>query len=154
MQPTTKKRLSKRPKIEDQPKADDSFVNVFIELYAERSDVPQAQQAEARNTLDELLDRAVGAAKSASLAGAKLPRRTFISATVPVSLLDELEQHPAVSFVHPADPLKLDAPPVGHATPGGEQGDRRRGDIRPWQWRAHRHHRRRRIRFRTPGLSR
>jgi subtilisin family serine protease len=116
MQPTTKKRLSKRPKIEDQPKADDSFVNVFIELYAERSDVPQAQQAAARNTLDELLDRAVGAAKSAALAGAKLPRRTFISATIPVSLLDELEQHPAVSFVHPADPLKLDAPPVGHAT--------------------------------------
>jgi len=112
----TKRKLSKRPKIEDQPKADDSFVNVLVELFSERSDIPQEEQAAARDTLDRLLDRAVGAAKYASLPGAKVPRRTFISATVPVSLLGEIGQHPAVSFVHPSDPLKLDAPPVSRAS--------------------------------------
>ena len=110
------RKLAKRPKIEEQPKADESFVNVFVELYGERSDVPRKEQSAARASLDRLLDAGVAAAKQASLAGAKVPRRTFISATVPVSLLDELEQHPAVSFVHPSDPLKLDAPPASRAT--------------------------------------
>jgi subtilisin family serine protease len=115
VEPSAKRKLAKRPKIDDQPKADDSFVNVFVELYSERSDVPQEEQAADRKSLDALLDRALAAAKRASLPGAKLPRRTFISATVPVSWLDDLEQHPAVSFVHPSDPLKLDAPPTSHA---------------------------------------
>ena len=116
VQAPAKRKLAKRPKIEDQPKADRSFVNVFVELSAERSDVPAKEQAAARRTLDALLDRGVAEARRASLAAAKVPRRTFISATVPVSLLDELEQHPAVAFVHPADPLKLDAPPARHAS--------------------------------------
>ena len=115
VQSSTTRKFSKRPKLEDQPKADESFLNVFIELYPDRSDVPQTAQAAARNSLDDLLDQATTAARRAGLPGAKLPRRTFISATVPVSMLDQLAEHPSVSFVHPSDPLKLDSPPTSPA---------------------------------------
>ncbi len=111
-----KRKLGRRPKFEEQPRADASFVNVLIELYSERSDVPPDVQSKERKHLDAILDRAVASAKRASLAAAKLPRRTFISATVPVSMLEDLQEHPAVSFVHPSDPLKLDAPPATHAS--------------------------------------
>ncbi len=113
--PKTRK-LTRRLKIDEQPKAEQAFVNVLVELSSERSDVPLAAQGKQRKTLDKLLERGVSAAKRAALAGAMLPRRTFISATVPVSMLDELKDLPAVSFVHPSDPLKLDAPPASHAT--------------------------------------
>jgi hypothetical protein len=116
VQAPVKQKLARRAKIEEQPKADESFVNVLVELSSERSDVPRTQQAAERQTLETLLDQGVAAARRVAMPAAKLPRRTLISATVPVSLLDELQQHPAVSFVHPSDPLKLDAPPAAHAS--------------------------------------
>lgn len=111
-----RKRLPKRGKIADQPKAEQSYVNVFIELYAERSGVSRDEQTAAVKRLDETLRGALNQADLQRLAGAVRYRRNFVAATVPVSLLDALEREPAVAFVHPADPLKLDAPPVGRAT--------------------------------------
>lgn len=108
--PATRELLP-RAKLPDQEKASDSFVNVFVELSSERSDTPPEEQRAAKGALDAILNDAAASARNADLAGAKLPRRTFISATVPVSLLEELATHPAVSFVHPSDPLKFDAPP-------------------------------------------
>lgn len=105
-------RLPKRARIEDRPRADESFINVIVELHPERPAAPAADRAAHRESLDSLLDAAAAAARQASIAGAKVPRRTFVSATVPVSLLDKLQDHPAVSFVHPSDALKLDAPPA------------------------------------------
>ena len=116
VEPPTTRKLSRRPKIEDQPQADEAFVNVFVELNPERSDEPADEQAAARRSLDALLESAVADAKRAGLPAAKLPRQGVVSVTVPVSRLSELEAHPSVSFVHPADPLKLDVPASSRAS--------------------------------------
>ena len=125
-----KRKLGRRPKFEEQPRADASFVNVLVELCSERSDVPPDVQSKERKHLDAILDPAVASAKRASLAAAKLPG-AFVSATVPVSKLEDLQEHPAVSFVHPSDPLKLDAPPAPPQTASQERrrsATRRRAD--------------------------
>ena len=108
----SKWKLPRRARIQDRPSADESFVNVLVELHPERSDMSKSDYAAQRASLDALLEEGMTAVRQAAIAGAKVPRRTFVSATVPVSLLDTLQQHPAVSFVHPSDPLKLDAPPA------------------------------------------
>jgi subtilisin family serine protease len=110
-----KSKLPKRGKLEDQPKADDAYVNVFVELHPERSGIAADEQAADVKRLDETLARAVSKADRERIGGAVLRRRNFVAATVPVSLLDALEREPAVAFVHPADPLKLDAPPTSPA---------------------------------------
>ena len=109
-------RLPKRPKIEDQPAADESFVNVFVELFPDQSSVSAETPDEARARLDEALRRAAPASDRAALGGAVLHRRNFVAATVPVSMLSALEHDPAVAFVHPADPLKLETPETRRAS--------------------------------------
>ena len=110
-----KKKLPKRGRIEDQPRADEAYVNVLIELYPERSGVPAGEQASAMTSLDERLEAALPDADRERIGGAVLHRRNFIAATVPVSLLHTLEGDPAVAYVHPSDPLKHDAPPTAAA---------------------------------------
>lgn len=114
--PPPRTRLPKRPKIEDQPAADESFVNVFVELLPDRLGVSAEAPDEARVRLDEALRRAMPAGDRAALGGAVLHRRNFVAATVPVSMLSALEHDPAVAFVHPADPLKLETPETRRAT--------------------------------------
>ena len=111
-----RRRLPKRPKIEDQSAADDAYVNVLIELHQERPDVALDDYASAIRGLTAALDDAAAAASRGHLAGAVVRRRNFVAATVPVSMLDTLSRDPAVAFVHPADPLKLDAPPTSPAS--------------------------------------
>ena len=126
-----KRKLGRRPKFDEQPRADMSFVNVLVELlFGSGSDVPPDVQSKERKHLDAILDRAVASAKRASLAAAKLPRRTFISATVPVSMLEDLQEHPAVCVRAP-----FGSPQTGRTTcqpreRAARQGDRRRGDAR------------------------
>ena len=101
--------------MEEQPKAASAYVNVLIELQPERSGTPAEEQAAAVTRLNETLERAVPQIERSAVAAGISRRRNFVAATVPISLLDELERDPAVSFVHAAEPLKLDAPPTGPA---------------------------------------
>lgn len=110
-----KRKLPSRDRMADQPKADEAFVNVLIELYPERSGASANEQAARLERLGETLAGAVSLPDRARMGGATLHRRNFIAATVPVSMLDALEREPAVAFVHPADPLKHDAPPAASA---------------------------------------
>lgn len=120
-----KTKLPRRIKMEDRPKASEAFVNVLVELVPERSGVSLADQEAALRRLRERLEAALPAESRRQLGGAVVERRNFVSATVPVSLLDELEREPAIAFVHPADPLKLDAPPTAAAR---ERVDKSIGD--------------------------
>ena len=109
------RKLPKRAKMEEQPKAASAYVNVLIELQPERSGTPAEEQAAAVTRLNETLERAVPKTERSAVAAGISRRRNFVAATVPISLLDELERDPAVSFVHAAEPLKLDAPPTSPA---------------------------------------
>jgi subtilisin family serine protease len=106
------KKLSRRARIADQPKADAAYVNVIIELQPERSGTSDEQQTAAVKRLDETLERALTDTERTAVGGGIAHRRNFVAATVPVSLLSVLERDPAVSFVHAAEPLKLDAPAI------------------------------------------
>jgi subtilisin family serine protease len=110
-----------RPKLEEQDQADDSFVNVFIELFRERPGVPEDLQRREVDSLVNAMQEAAAAARQHGVRGVVLPRRNFIAATVPVSKLREIGRQPAVAFVQPADPLKLDAPPRARAAAAVEK---------------------------------
>ncbi len=101
---------ARRPKLAELPKADDCFVNVFIEFYPERTGVSAEQHRAEIAAITETIQRSVYEAGRGSIDGGVLPRRNLVCATVPISRLDELSRSPVVAFVHPADPLKLDLP--------------------------------------------
>jgi subtilisin family serine protease len=110
-----RKELPARPKFSEQPPADDAYVNVFIEFYPE-------QQGKPGYPTDEMarVKRLIDSRKTASaenISSAVVERRNFLCATVPVSLLDELDGDSAIAFVHPSDPLKLDQPVVSDVPP-------------------------------------
>ncbi len=105
-----KTRLPRRRKIEEQPKADHAYVNVLIELYPERLGFSADTYAAARERLGKKLRSAMARATDDGISAGLLERRNFVSATVPISMLDTLERDPAIAFVHPVDALKLDAP--------------------------------------------
>jgi subtilisin family serine protease len=105
-----KRRKGYRPKIERQPAADDSFVNVFIEFYPERAGVSPGEQQAAVAEVTRSIATWTYEASRGTIDGAVLPRRNLVCATVPISKLDLISESPAVAFVHAADPLKLDVP--------------------------------------------
>jgi subtilisin family serine protease len=102
----TRSKLGKR--------ADDAFVNVFIEFFPERSGAGGGATAAAAAGKDNVRRRIREQQKAAAknIRGGLIERRNFLCATVPVSMLNELEREPAIAFVHPSDPLKLDRPEV------------------------------------------
>jgi subtilisin family serine protease len=117
--PRPRTRLPRRPRIETLPPADAAWVNVIVELHAERTGVSaEAQQASVAH-LQARLEAELAAAGAAAIGGAVLQRRNFVAATVPVSRLEALARDPAVAFVHPADPLTLDPPPEAPAPAPG-----------------------------------
>ena len=149
-----RKKLPKRGKIEAQPQADEAYVNVLIELHAERPGMPAADRADSVEKLAGTLERAVPSGDRGRVGSAVVQRRNFVAATVPVSLLDTLAADPAVAFVHPADPLKLDAPPPRPAQAGSSRRSASAATLRTRQGRPDRHHRCRRVRFRASRFSR
>jgi subtilisin family serine protease len=102
-------RLPAREKLARRPPADDVFVNVFIEFQADAPGSGESVQT-AMARVEARIDGAVGDARRRLVAGATVPRQNLLAATVPLTLLDELERDPSVAFVHPAEPLKLDVP--------------------------------------------
>jgi subtilisin family serine protease len=104
------KRPKRRAKLAQLPPASDSFVNVFIEFYPERAGVSaEAQRSAVANVARSIAEWTYANGKG-GVDGGVLPRRNMVCATVPISKLDEISQNPAVSFVHAAEPLKLDVP--------------------------------------------
>lgn len=109
MRAAPKRPKGRRPKYDEDP-ADDTFVNVFIEFYPERTGVkPDEHRAEIA-AVTESIFRWTYEAGRGEIDGGVIPRRNLLCATVPISKLAELSADPAVAFVHPADPLKLDLP--------------------------------------------
>ena len=103
----------KRPKLAELPPPDNSFVNVFIEFYPELAGVSAEKRREtiADLTGDLWRDQSLGGVIDSEV----LPRRNILSATIPLTKLDDLQAHPAVAFVHRAEPLKLDVPSITSA---------------------------------------
>ncbi|MBA3340975.1 MAG: S8 family serine peptidase [Gemmatimonadaceae bacterium] len=110
MRTLKRSKRAQRPKLTELSKADDSFVNVFVEFYPDRARVSPEEQRAAVTAVAERIERWTYEAGRGSVDGGVLPRRNIVCATVPISRLDELNADPAVAFVHPADPLKLDLP--------------------------------------------
>ncbi len=98
----------RRPKLADL--ADDSFVNVFIEFYPERAGVSEEDHSDHVTAFTRTLEKAVLDTRKGFVDGGRFRRRNIVCETVPISRLEELRADPAVAFVHPADPLKLDVP--------------------------------------------
>lgn len=105
-------RLSKRQKLDAQPAPDLSFVNVFVEVFRDAGEGEEGEKA----TLERIRSIArsgrdvVPASDRALLGNEVLVRRNFVSATVPIAALTELEQDPGIAFVHPSQPLTFDEP--------------------------------------------
>lgn len=111
----TRTRLTKRPKLAEQRLAEGSFVNVLVELYRDRSANGASAERSAVERIKAIAQRgqqnATDADKS-SFGSDVLVRRNFVSATIPIASLVELEQDPDIAFVHPSEPLSLDQPMV------------------------------------------
>ena len=109
---------SKRKKLTKKSAARSAFVNVFIEVHRERTGPSKSDGLQRVETLSDQLRRKLNGAKgSAEIDGCVLPRRSMISATVPVALLDELKHDPRIAFVQPAEALTFRIPtPLTTAT--------------------------------------
>lgn len=81
--------------------ATDSFVNVFIE-------VPPGTDEESMNAIQSGCKDWVK--DSGAIPGATAQRGNIVSATLPVTELDSLENDPRVAFVERCEPLHLDVP--------------------------------------------
>ena len=91
-------RLPKRPKFAEQPPPNDAYINVFIEFFPEQPG-SGSSAADMERVTRYIQDRL--AERAERVPAVTLARRNFLSATVPVSLLPELDRNPAIAFVHP-----------------------------------------------------
>lgn len=108
-EPRPTRRLTKRRKMDEQPAPTEAYVNVFLELHRE---LPGWSGPDLENAVAALSKKLGASGRNAPNlpVAAPLKRRNFMSATVPVSLLDEVAAEPVVAFVHRADSLKLSVP--------------------------------------------
>jgi subtilisin family serine protease len=104
-----KKRLKALQGLAKRPKAEDAYVNVFIEFYTGQQGNLNLQESIAR--VEKRVKR------SQKKASKKIPtllttRRSMMCATVPVAMLDDLSLDPAVAYIHASDALTLDEPEI------------------------------------------
>jgi len=118
--------LGTRKKKEEQPPADDCFVNVVIHA---KACTPGNRAAEVGRPTEQIATKCDAILKEERTRSAKghslvrrtaaLRRRNLISATIPISFLQELANDDNVAFVQPAQPLKFSLPrpsPASSAT--------------------------------------
>ena len=106
-------RLRKAPKLASQPKPVTTFVNVLIEVQRDRGVDSRARQQSTLDRIRAISERVTKNLKGADqrrLGGRMLVRRNFVSATIPVSALDELQNLPGIAFVHRSEPLSFSKP--------------------------------------------
>ncbi len=102
--------LAKRPKLVNEQQPDNAYVNVFIETVRDGTTHTDEDDAAVVRRLADMCCSALEKTDPKVVRGSVIPRRNFLSATIPVPLLEELRADPSVAFVHPAEPLKLDLP--------------------------------------------
>lgn len=110
--PRTLPKPARRPKLAAQPAAENSFVNVFVEVFRDKGGedgVESATLARIRG-LAQAAKAAISVEDRAAIGNEVLIRRNFVSATLPIAALGQLEQDPGVAFVHPSQPLTFDEP--------------------------------------------
>lgn len=108
-------KLTKRAKLFERAAPDDVFINVFIEFLPEREGelgAPTAEMHRIKKLIEEEHAK-VGSTIPIAISN----RRTFLCATIPVPMLDQLKSDPAVAFIHPSDPLTLDRPEITTVSP-------------------------------------
>jgi subtilisin family serine protease len=104
--------LPKRKKLAREQPSDRAFVNVVVETVKGKD----KDKNRAAHRIAELCRKHLKTAAAKGVRGSVLETENLVSATVPVTLLQKLESEPGVSFVHPAEPLKLDVPTPTAAT--------------------------------------
>lgn len=110
--------LTERPKLGEMPAPEDAYINVFIEFLPEREGELGAPTSEMERIRRLIEDEQAKVASQISMAISN--RRTFLCATIPVPMLDQLKADPAVAFIHPSDPLTLDRPEITPVSPTKE----------------------------------
>lgn len=108
--PAAAEPLPERPKRHEVRPAGDAYVNVFIEVFPEQAQTEEPGTETDVPALVEELQRRIAEVDHAQIRAAVVQRRNFISATVPVTALEELSARREIAFVHPSEPLKLDVP--------------------------------------------
>ena len=109
-------KLRKAPKLRTRPPAKHAYVNVFVQFTPEQPGERGRRLIAAQGKVVKRMRQALPDKVAKEVGGAVLPRRNFVSATIPVTMLDELKSNESVAFVHPAEPLKLDVPVSSKAT--------------------------------------
>lgn len=99
-------RPPRRPKLTETGLASEAYVNVFVETVNAEPGTPNAADAVA-GAIEEIVRHAV---LPAEVSRQVLPRRNFISATVPVESLPAISAIPGVTFVHSAESLSFSLP--------------------------------------------
>jgi subtilisin family serine protease len=108
--PETRIKLRKTPKLATRPAAKHAFVNVFVQFNPEQPGKRGQRMAKAQGQMVKRMQKALPDKVARKVGGAVFPRRNFVSATIPVTMLEALKSDESVAFVHPAEPLKLDVP--------------------------------------------
>ena len=103
-------RLKKREKHDEMEIANETFVNVFINVAQNRMKKEGESIEETADKLASSCRRKLEGAQYQGVQGAVIRRQNIVAATVPISYLDELENNVDVAFIQPADPLKLNLP--------------------------------------------
>jgi subtilisin family serine protease len=110
--PRTLPKPARRLKLAAQPAAENSFVNVFVEVFRDKGGVDGAESATLTRIrgFAQQAKAAINVDDRALIGNEVLVRRNFVSATVPIAALSSLERDPGVAFVHPSQALTFDEP--------------------------------------------
>ena len=107
---TSTVKLSRQRKLASRPAPKHAYVNVFVQYMPEQSGAAGKKRAKEKLKITKRIQNALPPHTAKAVKGAVLPGRQLVAATIPVTMLAELKNSEAVSFVHPAEPLKLDVP--------------------------------------------
>jgi subtilisin family serine protease len=106
---SVRRKPTKRAKLTDARKANQAYVNVFIEVH--RGVPTTATGKKALKPLEADLRKMIAAHRKGAPEGVGvLSKRNFIAASVPVSELDKLERDPRIAFVQPSEGLVFRLP--------------------------------------------
>ncbi|CAN5334670.1 hypothetical protein BH10PSE6_BH10PSE6_23880 [soil metagenome] len=124
-------KLAKRPKLAAQAPPNNSFVNVFVEVFRDpgKDGGGESGTLERIRAIAKRAKAAISEPDRAVIGSEVLVRRNFVSATVPITALTDLEQDPGVAFVHPSQPLTFDEP-LDHPALSAAPGSRAVGDAK------------------------
>ena len=113
---TSAVKLLKSPKLDTRPPPKHAYVNVFVQYMPEQAGAAGKKRSIEKLKITKRMKRALSPQAAKDIGGAILQGRNLVAATIPVTMLEELKNSDAVSFVHPAEPLKFDVPIARQAT--------------------------------------